>query len=195
MTQVTKCQLTTIQSSSPSDASGGGGARSSTSEVSSRWTHACRQSQVLTGEEKSSCRVEQYATWGTRHGETLHLHLIALTLVITWINKFKNQYIDQIHQIRGEGVVGCGYHNDMMYKNILLFKFIPGILEKWETRSTLKFIYKCKVEIKLQFSLLFRHSMSITQQLILIPVYNTTVHKNKSILPLMWLNCELRVIT
>ena len=129
MTQVTKCQLTTIQSSSPSDASGGGGARSSTSEVSSRWTHACRQSQVLTGEEKSSCRVEQYATWGTRHGETLHLHLIALTLVITWINKFKNQYIDQIHQIRGEGVVGCGYHNDMMYKNILLL----NLLGNWRT--------------------------------------------------------------
>ena len=35
-----------------------------------------------------------------------------------------------------------------------------------------------KIEIKLQFPMLFLHSMSIAQQL--IPIYNTTVHKNKS---------------
>ena len=35
-----------------------------------------------------------------------------------------------------------------------------------------------KIEIKLQFPYMVKHSMSIAQQL--IPIYNTTVHKNKS---------------
>ena len=33
--------------------------------------------------------------------------------------------------------------------------------------------------------MLFRHNMSIAQQL--IPIYNTNVHKNKSTVALMWI--------
>ena len=40
----------------------------------------------------------------------------------------------------------------------------------------------------------FKHSMSIAPQL--IPIYNTTVHKNKRfMLPLMWLNCLCHKLT
>ena len=34
--------------------------------------------------------------------------------------------------------------------------------------------------------MLFRHNMSITQQM--IHIYNTTVHMNKSTFPLMWIH-------